>query len=68
MSNTPYTKIIYTYFNRGVEDEQEMLVGQLSLPEAVIFTRQMAHVQCLQDFEIKQVFTETDAGWEEVPN
>lgn len=70
MSNTTYHKIIYTYFNRGIEDEQEMLIGQLSLPEAVIFVRRMAHVQGLSDFAIRAVYVESDdkTAWLEVPN
>ena len=65
-----YYKIVYTYYNRGIEDEQEMLINRPSLPDALACVRQMAYTDCLEDFAIRQVYVESDdrAAWVEMPD
>ena len=65
-----YYKIVYTYYNRGVEDEQEMLINKPSLPDALTYVRQMAYTDCLEDFAIREVYVKADdkTAWVEVPD
>ena len=67
-----YYKIIYTYFSRGLMEEEEMMVGGLTLPDALAYVRQMAYIFCHEDFEISKVYAETETedgtGWTEVPD
>lgn len=61
-------KIVYTYFNRGLMEEEEMTLGGLPLPDALAQVRQMAYNFCYEDFAIRQVYAETEDGkaWTEV--
>lgn len=61
-------KIIYTYFNRGIMEEEETMLGGLSLPDALAHVRQMAYLDCYEDFAIRQVYAETEDGtaWQKV--
>lgn len=63
-------KIIYTYFSRGIEEEEEMTFGGLSMLDAIAYVRQMAYIFCHEDFAVRKVYVETDNGtaWAEVPD
>lgn len=63
-----YYKIVYTYFNRGIDDEQEMLIRKPSLSDALAYVRQMAHIDCMEDFAIRKIYVEADdkTDWVEV--
>ena len=65
-----YYKIVYTYYNRGINDEQEMLIRKPSLSDALAYVRQMARTDCLEDFSIRKVYVEADdkTAWVEVPD
>ena len=64
-------RIVYTYFNRGFMEEEEMTLEGLSLPEALTYVRQMAYLFCYEDFAINKVYmaaahTATRIVWLEV--
>ncbi len=61
-----YYKVIYTYFSHGLMEEEEMLVGGMSLPDALAYVRQMAYIFCHEDFEISKVYAEDGTDWTEV--
>ena len=61
-------KIVYTYFSRGLMEEQEMMFRGLSMTDALACVRQMAYFYCMEDFCVRKVYVKTDDGtaWEEV--
>ena len=54
-------KIVYTYFSRGLMEE-EMTLGGLSLA----YVRPMAYLYCYEDFSISKVYAEDGTAWVEV--
>ena len=64
-----YYKIVYTYYSKGIEEE-EITVKKQSMFEALAYVRSTAHLFCLEDFCVRKVYVETEDGtaWAEVPD